>query len=360
MLLSLWSFTTITANPTQSWLKRDNTAIRAIHYLLSYGAIALVALGYLSRQNATYMAYILPPFFLCVFPSAAWQPLHPIVQALPFFPASGHLLADAAALLAVTAVVVKTFKPLTFLAWILLLTHFLPNKCGFAVPSSARLLSDTVQALHYVVLIDLPVIMAYVVASPKLAFLTPTAFNNIWRMFQGCFVRNFVPLICIAFMPAATPLQITLLNGLGGACKWAMLGKYSFNSFSRGFVDVFLWGVLCATLPTWDRTTGAFTGYLSLLTYIVAAAAIEILDGVAALHHESKGSAVADSKYASTVANGGFCGVMVALSLSFLYTPTDGAAPMQKAFSATVRTAICASVLTAFAVLRFAQKQKQD
>ena len=48
---------------------------------------------------------------------------------------------------------------------------------------------------------------------------------------QGCFVRNFVPLICIAFLPSSSPLQQCIIHGLGGGCKWAMLGKYSFNAF---------------------------------------------------------------------------------------------------------------------------------
>jgi hypothetical protein len=157
-------------------------------------------------------------------------------------------------------------------------------------------------------------------------------------------VRNFVPLMCIAFLPAASPLHRTLLHGFGGACKWAMLGKYTFNSFCRGFIDVFLWGVLCATLPTWDKSTGAFTGYFTLLTYVAFAAAIEasvrpshgfslcsgslcialsstpdlfslthkldsqivhvtlsnqILDGLAALHHECKDSTPVSSKCAA-------------------------------------------------------------
>ncbi len=77
-------------------------------------------------------------------------------------------------------------------------------------------------------------------------------------------------------MPAATPLQRTILHALGGACKWAILGKYSFNAFSRGFVDVFLWGVLCSTLPTWHSSTAAFTGYPTLLIYMLAAALIEV------------------------------------------------------------------------------------
>jgi hypothetical protein len=54
-----------------------------------------------------------------------------------------------------------------------------------------------------------------------------------------------------------------------------MLGKYSFHAFSRGFVDVFLWGVLCSTLPTWN-SSGEFTGYFSLVVYLVSAAAIEV------------------------------------------------------------------------------------
>jgi hypothetical protein len=94
-------------------------------------------------------------------------------------------------------------------------------------------------------------------------------------MTQGCFVRNFVPLLCIAFLPASSPLHRTIIHGLGGACKWAMLGNYSFHAFSRGFVDVFLWGVLCSTLPTWNAS-GEFTGYLSLVVYVASAAAIEV------------------------------------------------------------------------------------
>ncbi len=93
---------------------------------------------------------------------------------------------------------------------------------------------------------------------------------------QGCFVRNFVPLICIAFLPASSPLQQCIIHGIGGGCKWAMLGKYSFNAFSRGFVDVFLWGVLCSVLPTWDRSTAEFTGYSTLFTYVALAAVIEV------------------------------------------------------------------------------------
>jgi hypothetical protein len=241
------------------------------------------------------MAYILPFFWLCVFPSGKWQPSHPVVEALPFFPTNGHVLADAAALFAVTVIVVKVFRPCAFLAWALVLTHFLPCSHGFVVPTSSRLLSDTVHALHYVALIDIPVILIYILASPRASFLSNTSFSHVWRLFkvphrsnlthfftdfvvhlQGCFVRNFVPLLCIAFLPASSAMQKTIIHGLGGACKWAMLGKYSFNAFSRGFVDVFLWGVLCSTLPTWDATTGEFTGYFTLLCYVALAAVIEV------------------------------------------------------------------------------------
>jgi hypothetical protein len=144
----------------------------------------MVIFGYFSRQNATYMAYILPFFWLCVFPSGKWQPSHPVVQALPFFPANGHVLADAAALFAVTATVVKVFRPCAFLLWALVLTHFLPCSCGFLVPTSSRLLSDTVQALHYVALIDIPVILIYILASPRASFLSNTSFSHVWRLFK--------------------------------------------------------------------------------------------------------------------------------------------------------------------------------
>ena len=89
-------------------------------------------------------------------------------------------------------------------------------------------------------------------------------------------MRNFLPLLCIAFFPASSALQQTIIHGLGGACKWAMLGNYTFHAFSRGFVDVFLWGVLCATMPTWDRNTGEFTGYVNFFSYISVAAVIEV------------------------------------------------------------------------------------
>ena len=96
----------------------------------------------------------------------------------------------------------------------------------------------------------------------------------MWPLIKGCFVRNFVPCICIAFLPSASPLLQTIINGLGGACKFAILGKYTFNAFSRGFIDVFLWGVLCRTLPTWSN--GTFTGYTTLFVYIAAAVVIEV------------------------------------------------------------------------------------
>ena len=96
----------------------------------------------------------------------------------------------------------------------------------------------------------------------------------MWPLIKGCFVRNFVPCICIAFLPSASPLLQTIIGGLGGACKFAILGKYTFNAFSRGFIDVFLWGVLCRTLPTWSN--GAFTGYSTLFVYVAAAVVIEV------------------------------------------------------------------------------------
>jgi hypothetical protein len=153
-----------------------------LHYVLSYGAIALVAVGYLTRQNAAHMAYLLPVFFVCVFPHGKWQPAHPIVQALPFFPSDGHVVADMVALSAVTAVVIKMFRPCAFLAWALVLTHFLPCKCGFVVPPSSTLLSSTVHALHYVALIDIPVIILYIIASPRAPFLSHTSFSQMWRL----------------------------------------------------------------------------------------------------------------------------------------------------------------------------------
>ncbi len=156
-------------------------------YVLSCGAIALVIFGYFTRQNATYMACMLPFFFLGVFPSSKWQPTHALVQALqalPFFPADRHIVADAAALFAVAAVVVKVYRPCAFLAWALVLTHFLPFKSAFVVPPAARLLSDTVQALHYVALIDIPVILIYIVASPRASFLSRTSFPQMWRLFK--------------------------------------------------------------------------------------------------------------------------------------------------------------------------------
>ncbi len=89
-------------------------------------------------------------------------------------------------------------------------------------------------------------------------------------------MRNFLPLLCIAFFPASSAMLQTIVHGLGGACKWAMLGNYTFHAFCRGFVDVFLWGVLCATMPTWDKNTGEFTGYANLFLYISLAAVIEV------------------------------------------------------------------------------------
>jgi hypothetical protein len=153
-----------------------------LHYVLSYGAIALVAVGYLTRQNAAYMAYLLPVFFVCVFPHGKWQPEHPILQALPLFPSGGHVVADLVALITVAAVVVKMFRPCAFLAWALVLTHFLPCKCGFVVPPSATLLSATLHALHYVALIDVPVIILYILASPRASFLSRTSFPQMWRL----------------------------------------------------------------------------------------------------------------------------------------------------------------------------------
>jgi hypothetical protein len=178
--------------------------------VLSYGSIALVIYGYFSRQNAAYMAYMLLAFYLCVFPSGKWLPEHPIVQALPFFPSDGHLLADAAAMTAVTGVVLKMFKPCTFLAWALLLTHFLPEKCGFAVPSSARLLSDVVQALHYVALIDVPVIIVYIVASPRLSFLAPVKISKTWRLLQVSYQPLKPPLLRL--IPAIYSLHTGLFR----------------------------------------------------------------------------------------------------------------------------------------------------
>ena len=245
-----------------------------MHHLLSYGAIALVVFGYFTRQNATYMAYMLPAFYLCVFPSNKWAPPHPLLQALPFIPAEGHKLADAVALLAAVAVVVKMFKPCAFLAWALVLTHFLPCKCGFVVPSSSHILSSTLHSLHFVAFIDLPVIMLCIFASASSSILTRTTMKQVWPLLKGCFVRNFVPCLCIAFLPSASPLLKATINGLGGACKFAVLGKYTFHAFSRGFVDVFLWGILCYTLPTWQ--SGAFTGYPTLLAYLAAAVVIEV------------------------------------------------------------------------------------
>jgi hypothetical protein len=99
-------------------------------------------------------------------------------------------------------------------------------------------------------------------------------------------------------MPAATPLQRTILHALGGACKWAILGKYSFNAFSRGFVDVFLWGVLCSTLPTWHAATAEFTGYPTLLIYMLAAALIEV-SLRAALHARYPALTAAENRYST-------------------------------------------------------------
>jgi hypothetical protein len=89
------------------------------------------------------------------------------------------------AMCAVTAVVVKMFRPCAFLAWALILTHFLPCKCGFVVPPPSTLLSSTVQALHYVALIDVPVIMVYIVASPRASFLSQTSFSQMWRLVKA-------------------------------------------------------------------------------------------------------------------------------------------------------------------------------
>ncbi len=178
--------------PKPSYLR--SLCSTTVHYVLSYGAFALVIFGYFTRQNATYMAYILPVWWLCVFPSGKWQPTHPVVQALPFFQADGHMLADIAALFAVTAIIVKFFKPCAFLFWALALAHFFPCNCGLVVPSSSRLLSDTVQALHYVALIDIPVILIYILLSPRASFLSRTSFSNVWRL-----VKVLPPLHPVSF-----------------------------------------------------------------------------------------------------------------------------------------------------------------